>query len=125
APSSEAAAPPAAPSPGADDGASGSAPLTPNALYARGTPTFIVGTTGDEAARRTILGQVTLLRAMLFPTATVVPDAHVDVAAGPGAWPPNPVVFGGPSQNNVAQRLAGELPFAEAVGGFTVGDERL
>ncbi|MCA9513843.1 MAG: hypothetical protein KC635_02770 [Myxococcales bacterium] len=99
--------------------------LTPNALYARGTPTFIVGTTGDELARRTIGGQVTLLRAMLFPTAAVVPDASVDVAAGPAAWPPNPVVFGGPGQNSVAQRLAADLPFAEAGGALVIGDERL
>lgn len=114
-------APEAAEAPRAPEDAA--APLTPNALYRRGTPTFIVGTAGDELANRTLAGQASLLRGAIFPTAAVVPDTSVDVAAGPAGWPPNPVLFGGPRVNTVLARLERELPFAQPTGGLRVGGQ--
>src|SRR5690606_4960201 len=74
---------------------------TVNEFFGRGTPTFIVGTPGDDISDRAIAGQVELVRAMFFPTAEVFSDASLDVGAGPSAWPSNPVVYGGSHVNSL------------------------
>lgn len=89
----------------------GGEPRTPNELYARGTPTFIAGTLGDDHEDRVIRGQIEMIRSMLFPDAKIVDDTSIDVKAGPAAWPPNPVLYGGPQHNAVVLALEAELPF--------------
>lgn len=88
-------------------GSAGQSVETPNAFFARGTPTFIVGTAGDERCDRAVAAQVELVRAQLFPGAAVVTDEAVG-----HAWPANPVVYGGAHVNVLVAALAPELPFA-------------
>jgi hypothetical protein len=85
--------------------------VTPNELYARGLPTFIVGTTGGPEHDRDVAGQARFLATLLFPEASVIEDTAVDVAAGPSAWPANPVLYGGPAVHGVLAMLASQLPF--------------
>jgi hypothetical protein len=101
-----------------------SAQLTPNAFYGRGKPTFVVGTTGDDAPDRKVRAQVEMVRGMLFPDAKVVPDTAIDVAKGPTAWPPNPVLYGGPHVNQVVAALAADLPFRLGPGKLELGDAK-
>ena len=74
---------------------------TPNDFYARGLPTFVVGTAGDEMADRGVAGQVKLVRGMAFPTAKAVDDVDVDTAK----WPANPVLYGGEHVNALVKEL--------------------
>lgn len=97
-------APPAKTAPSAS--ASEPANMTPNTFYAGGTPTFIVGTSGDEPASRGIALQVELIRGMLFPQAKVVTDSSVDVSGGAAAWPKNPVVYGGAHVSSIVRALS-------------------
>lgn len=90
---------------------------TINEFYARGTPTFIVGTAGDDAADRGIAAQVELIRGTVFPSATVVADTTIPT--DPSAWPSNPVVYGGPHVNALLARL--ELPVSLAPGRLELG----
>jgi hypothetical protein len=83
---------------------------TPNDFLARGTPTFVVGTAGDDRADRCIAAQVALIRGMLFPGAPVVADQSIDVAKGPAGWPRNPILYGGPHVNHLLAGLADSLP---------------
>jgi len=76
--------------------------LTPNQLLTRGRQTIIVGTLGDDASDRAMLGQARFLRDLL-PGATIVTDTSIK-----GAWPANPIVFGGSDVN--AALAAIELP---------------
>src|SRR5688572_2576793 len=92
---------------------------TPNAFFARGTPTFVAGTTGDERCDRVIAAQVELVRGHLFPGAAVVTDG----AVGP-EWPANPVVYGGAHVNALVAALAPELPLSVDEGIVAIGGER-
>lgn len=96
--------------------------LTPNEVFARGVPTFVVGTLGDDAADRRIVAQAQLVRS-LFPTAAIVPDTSIDLAAGPSAWPPNPVLYGGGHLNAVVAALGDALPLHVDAERIVVGGE--
>lgn len=96
---------------------------TPNDFFKRGTPTFIVGTAGDDRADRAIRAQAVMIRDLLFPAAKIIDDSAVDVAKGPMAWPANPVVYGGPRVNHVLAKLGASLPFRMERGKLTVGDQ--
>ncbi len=96
---------------------------TPNAFFQRGTPTFVLGTAGNDHADRGIAAQVELIRGMLFPKSPVVTDDSIDVAKGASAWPRNPVVYGGPHVNSLLARLAPSLPFVLERGKLTLGDQ--
>jgi hypothetical protein len=103
-------------------------PLAPtnttiNEFFARGTPTFVLGTAGDPRSDRAIAGQVELVRGLFFTTATVVNDGAIDIDAGPSAWPNNPVVYGGPQVNSLIAAL--ELPFELGPGRLRIGDRAL
>jgi hypothetical protein len=98
------------------------APRTPNELFTGGLPTFVRGTLGDDDADRRVAVQVELLRGMLFPTASVVDDVSIDLAAGPSAWPARPVLYGGSHVNAVVKALEAALPFRVEPGRITVGD---
>lgn len=93
---------------------------TINQFYGRGTPTFVIGTSGDDVSDRAIAVQVELVRSLFFPTATIVTDTSIDVAAGPSAWPSNAVVYGGPQVNSLIAAL--ELPFELGPGRLRIGD---
>ena len=95
---------------------------TPNQFYARGTPTFVLGTAGDDRSDRAIAAQVALIRGLVFSEAKVIRDTDIDVAAGEGAWPPNPVVYGGAHVNHVLQALALTLPLSVTAGRIGVGE---
>src|SRR5688572_26720390 len=92
---------------------------TPNAFFARGTPTFVVGTAGDERCDRAVAAQVELVRGHLFPGAAVVMDGAVG-----HEWPANPVVYGGAHVNALVAALAPELPLAVEAGLVAIGGER-
>ena len=96
-------------------------PGTPNGFLAGGTPTFIVGTAGDERSDRAIAAQVELIRGLLFPGARVVPDTSVDVDAGPAAWPPRPILYGGAHVNHLVRALAPSLPLLVDRGKLALG----
>lgn len=88
---------------------------TPNQFYARGAPTFIVGTAGDDGADAAVAGQVRFARG-LFAAAAVVDDT------APGPWPRRPVVYGGSHEN---RRLASAtLPLSVDAGGIDIGGAR-
>jgi hypothetical protein len=100
----------------------GEEPTTPNAFLTGGPPTFVAGTAGDDASDRKIRAQIELVRGMLFPTAPVMEDDAIEVEKGPAAWPPRPVVYGGPHVNSVVARLAPLLPFRLEPGKLVIGD---
>ncbi len=110
-------------SPSASPSAASAASLTPNAFYALGTPTFIVGTAGSERTTRDIALQAELLRASLFPDAKVVTDTSLDVSKGAAAWPPHPVVYGGTHVNTVLRSLDASLPVHVDAERIVVGGE--
>lgn len=94
---------------------------TVNEFYARGTPTFVLGTAGDDAADRGVAMQVDLIRSMVFSTAQVVTDTTISLDAGPSSWPANPVVYGGPHVNSLLAAL--ELPFELSAGRLSIGGQ--
>lgn len=100
---------------------------TPSATHSdffkRGTPTFVVGTAGDDQADRAIKAQVVVIRDLLFPAAKIFDDSAVDVPKGPTAWPANPILYGGPHVNHVLAKLGVSLPFRMERGKLTVGDQ--
>lgn len=96
--------------------------LTPDQLYARGAPTFVVGTLGDDKADRAILGQAQFI-SELFPGSKIVPDTSIDVAAGPSGWPANPVLYGGSHMNAVVAALGAALPVSVTAERIEVGGE--
>ena len=99
------------------------APLTPNSFLARGTPTFVVGTGGDDDSDRRVRAQVDLIRGMIFPDAPVVDDTSIDVEKGPKAWPKNPVLYGGPHVNRVLLAIEKDLPFRMGAGNLALGEK--
>jgi len=99
------------------------APASPNDFFKRGTPTFVVGTAGDDRADRAIKAQAALIRDLMFPAAKIIDDSAVDVAKGPAAWPANPILYGGPHVNHVLAKLSASLPFRIERGKLTVGDQ--
>ena len=92
-------------------------------FYKRGTPTFVVGTAGDDRADRAIKAQVAMIRDLLFPTANIIDDSAVDVPKGPAAWPAHPILYGGPHVNVVLAKLGVSLPFRMERGKLTVGEQ--
>lgn len=92
---------------------------TVNDFYARGVPSFVLGTAGDARADRAIAMQVELIRSMIFPSAQVIEDRSIDLDAGPSAWPSNPVVYGGPHVNSLIAALG--LPFEFGPGRLEIG----
>ncbi|MFQ5809213.1 MAG: hypothetical protein ACE5JM_06310 [Armatimonadota bacterium] len=96
---------------------------TPNDFLGRGTPTFVVGTAGDDRADRCIVAHVDLIRGMLFPDAPVVTDQSIDPAKGPEGWPRNPVVYGGPHVNHLLAALADSLPLQMEQGKLVLGGQ--
>jgi len=112
-------------------------PKTPNEFLARGLPTFVAGTAGDDESDRKIRAQIDLIRGMLFPESKVILDTEVSLAQGLGGWPKNPILYGGPHVNRVvaylsnrripvyAQPTSKRLPFDMEAGKLTIGEEIL
>ncbi len=94
---------------------------SPNQFYQRGTPTFVRGTQGEELTDKVIAAQIELVRASIFPTATVVDDKTIDPAKGAAAWPANPVLYGSNEHNSVLARLGNRVPIRFVRGGLEVG----
>lgn len=94
---------------------------TPDALYARGTPTFVRGTKGPELSAKANAVQAELVRSIAFPKAAVVDDASIDVAKGAAAWPANPVLIGSAESNAVLAALGDRVPFRFRRGGLEIG----
>lgn len=109
---------PSSPAPPVEVAPAAPAPTTPNELLQRGTPTFVVGTAGDDRADRAVRAQVELIRGLLFPDAAVVDDT----AIAPGAWPDHPLVYGGPHVNRALSGL--RLPFTLTETSLDIGGER-
>lgn len=84
---------------------------------------FVLGTTGDELADRGVAAQVDFNRSVVFPTSKLVTDASIAVEQGAGAWPSNPVIYGGAHVNSVLSRLGPSLPFALSAESLTIGGE--
>jgi hypothetical protein len=107
--------------PPAHDATAGPAPAatprTVNEFLSGGTPTFIVGTAGDDAADRAIRAQALMIRDLLFRDAPILLDTDVD----PKAWPANPVIYGGPHVNALVAAL--DLPATFAPDSLTLGGE--
>lgn len=99
--------------------------LTPNEFFGQGTPTFVVGTGGDDLADKKTRAQAELVRTMLFPKATLMLDTEIDAAKGAGAWPKNPVVYGGPHVNTALAAIAAQLPFEMKAGSLKVGRDMM
>lgn len=96
---------------------------TPNAFLARGTPTFIAGTGGDERADRAVRAQIGMI-APLFPGAVVLDDRAVVAALERGdPWPDHPIVYGGPHVNLALAAIAPELPFTLGADRLAIGGE--
>jgi hypothetical protein len=89
---------------------------TVNDFFARGTPTFIAGTAGDDRADDAIAAQIDLVRSQVFPKADVVADTAVT-----GDWPANPVVYGGAHVNQLIARL--DLPLSITAGTLTIAGQ--
>lgn len=92
---------------------------TPNAFFARGKPTFVVGTLGDEKCDRAVAAQVRLIRELVFHDAPMVDDAQVG-----REWPANPILYGGAHVNALVKSLATSLPFVVDAGRVEIGGER-
>lgn len=97
-------------------------PRTPNAFLARGTPTFVRGTKGDDRSDGMIAGQVRLIRDMLFPGAPIETDSSIDLTRGAEGWPANPVLYGGDHVNRVVAEIEDGMPVAVGWGRLEVGD---
>lgn len=89
-----------------------------------GTPTFVLGTRGDDAADRAIRAQVHFVQEVLFPKADLVDDASLSVADGPSGWPDRPVLYGGAHLNEALAIAADCLPFAVGDGVIEIAGER-
>jgi len=98
--------------------------VTPNTFYAGGTPTFVLGTLGDDVADRSIAAQVALVQP-LFPGSTVVLDTSIDLAAGPAGWPARPVLYGNGSLNAAVAALGDDIPFSIDRDALALGGHRL
>ncbi len=115
--------------PAAPDGSPGPSPaqppaaVTPNDFLARGLPTFVLGTAGDDRADQRIAGQVALVRGLLFASAPIVTDTSIAAARGLAAWPPRPVLYGGPHTNTLVAAIAPTLPFSLGPGRLVIGGE--
>ncbi|NUO53032.1 MAG: hypothetical protein HOV80_29650 [Polyangiaceae bacterium] len=96
-------------------------PTTPNEFYAAGTPTFVVGTAGDERSDRAIRTHVEWIRATFFPDAQIVDERSIDTTKGPAGWPKNPVLYGGPHVNWVLRSIGSQLPFSMKAGELELG----
>jgi hypothetical protein len=92
-------------------------PRTINEFFTQGTPTFIVGTAGDDAADRAIRTQASMIRDLLFPDAPILTDTEIDRTA----WPSNPVLYGGPHVNSLVAAL--DLPATFGPNTLTLGAE--
>ena len=92
--------------------------------FARGAPTFVIGTLGGERNERATRAQARLVRDVLFPAAEIVRDVDVDAAKGVEAWPAVPVLYGGAHVNALLAQLAPELPFRVTAGVIEIGNER-
>ena len=86
-----------------------------------GTPTFLVGTSGDDAADRGIRRQVEFVQGLLFPGAKILSDVEVDVTNGVDAWPARPVVYGGAHLHAGMAALQHCLPLVVESGRIEVG----
>lgn len=109
---------------GQRDGGHGPEPVSlsvADALTQKGPSTFIVGTSGDERSDQSIAAQAALFRSMALTDATIVNDSSIDVAAGPSAWPKNPVVYGGAHVNSVIAELTPTLPIQVGDGRLAIG----
>ncbi|MBL9028159.1 MAG: hypothetical protein JNL21_38560 [Myxococcales bacterium] len=120
------------PTPAAASGSASAAPApdareprTPNELLARGAPTFVVGTSGDDLTDKKLRAQAELVRSMLFPAAPLIEDTKIDVAAGPAGWPKNPVVYGGPHVNAALAAISRQLPFEMKAGLLKLGRDTM
>lgn len=113
------AAPPAVVAPVVPPDAGPPAPASAsiNEFVARGTPTFVLGTSGDDRADRAIASQVELVKNLVFPDAAVVLDTAVD----PARWPALPAVYGGPHVNALVASLS--LPFTLGPGHLEIGGQ--
>ncbi|MDX2090402.1 MAG: hypothetical protein SFX73_21270 [Kofleriaceae bacterium] len=98
---------------------------TPRGFWNRGVPTFIVGTTGDDASDREIVGQVDLVRAQLLPNVKRIADTEIETTMGAAAWPTNPIVYGGAHVNSAIAAISSDLPFTITAGKITIGDRIL
>lgn len=99
--------------------------VTPNAFLQRGTPSFIVGTLGDDRSRRATAGQARMIAGLFFPAAPQLRDEAIGVAGGASAWPANPVVYGGPHVNRALAELAPSLPFEMDAERLVIGGETM
>ncbi len=97
------------------------APVTPSDFLARGLPTFVLGTAGDDRADQRIAVQVGLVRGLLFSSAPAVADVTIDASRGPSGWPARPVVYGGPHVNALMAAIAPTLPFELGPGRLALG----
>jgi hypothetical protein len=88
---------------------------TPTTFLAEATPTFVVGTAGDDRCDRAIRGQAAMIRSLLFADAALLRDDEVD------DWPATPIVYGGPHVNSLIARLAPHLPFELERGRLLIG----
>jgi hypothetical protein len=92
---------------------------TLTAFLTRGTPTFVVGTTGDDRSDRVIRGQVALIQGLAFSASAAVTDT--DALA---AWPDHAVVYGGPHVNALVAKIAPCLPFKLSAGQLEIGGQK-
>jgi hypothetical protein len=91
---------------------------TVNDFYAKGIPTFIMGTLGDERADRIISAQVSIVRNLVAPSARML-DTVIkldDIKT----WPPRAVVYGGTSFNQVIANLK-NLPLSITEDKLSIG----
>ena len=88
--------------------------ITPNQFLARGTPTIIACTGGDDCADRECASQAALL-ATVLRDASVIPDTAVE------AWPAHAVAIGGPHVNRAL--ASAELPFELSAGRLVIGGQ--
>lgn len=92
---------------------------TINAFLKQGTPTFVVGTLGDDDSDRKVRAQAELI-AGLFEGARIVTDTEIGET-----WPDNPILYGGPHVNAKVEAIATALPFALEPGRLAVGGQTL
>lgn len=86
-----------------------------------GSPTFIVGTSGDDLADRGVRRQVEFVRNLLFTDAPILDDVDVDVSKGVDAWPTRPVLYGGAHLHADVAALVNCLPLRVDAGRIEVG----
>jgi hypothetical protein len=89
----------------------------PNDFFAGGTPTFVRGTAGADAVDHAIEIQARKIRDLLFPAAEL--QADVDVRRD--AWPPRPILYGGPHVHALLAELGDDLPFRLERGRLAIG----